>query len=172
MHVGLFSSADSSLHCHTVQGQRTKKTDALSRIHDTEPHSFSEEHILSPACIVGSVQWELAQEISKTPQNQIPASCPPNKHFVPLHLCDRFIIWGHTSVATGHPGNHRTYQLLKEKYWWTNMLSDICCVVSSCSTCAQAKVPRTLPTGKLLPLPTPQHPWSQLSVGRVSSRQG
>lgn len=43
------------------------------------------------------------------------------------------------------------------------MFSDMTIFVTSCSTCAQSKVPQYLPAGKLLPLPTLQHPWSHLA---------
>lgn len=44
----------------------------------------------------------------------------------------------------GHPSTHRMQQLFHWKYWWPNMLQDINKFVTSCSVCAQAKVPRTL----------------------------
>lgn len=44
------------------------------------------------------------------------------------------------------------------------MLTDVYCYIDSCTDCAQAKVQHTLPVGKLMLLPTPQHPWSHLSL--------
>lgn len=35
--------------------------------------------------------------------------------------------------------------------------------VFSCARCAQSKTPRHLPAGKLLPLPTPNHPWPHIA---------
>lgn len=40
-------------------------------------------------------------------------------------------------------------------------------VIASCS-CVQSKVPRTLPTGKLKPLPIPERPWSHVSIDLVT----
>lgn len=47
-------------------------------------------------------------------------------------------------------------------------VQDIHKFICSCSVCAQAKVPHTLLTGKLLPLPIPQTPWSQLAINLVT----
>lgn len=68
------------------------------------------------------------------------------------------------SYCGGHPRTRHTHELLKEKYWSKEMLSDINKYVSSCSSCAQAKVPHHFPAGKLHPLPNPQCPWSHLAL--------
>lgn len=64
----------------------------------------------------------------------------------------------------GHLDTWRTYDLLRVKYWWPNMLMDINKYISSCTSCTHAKVPRMLPTSKLLPLPMAECPWSYLAV--------
>lgn len=48
------------------------------------------------------------------------------------------------------------------------MCYDIRKFISSCSSCAQAKVPWTLPIGKLLPFRTLQHPWSHIAIDFVT----
>lgn len=40
--------------------------------------------------------------------------------------------------------------------------------VSSCSICTQTKTPLTLPSGKLVPLLLPTHPWTHLSVNFIT----
>ncbi|KAJ8002314.1 hypothetical protein DPEC_G00178590 [Dallia pectoralis] len=54
---------------------------------------------------------------------------------------------GHTSVSSGHPGIGRTVRCLTNKYWWPGLAKDVRLYVSSCSVCAQCKVPRHLPAG-------------------------
>lgn len=44
------------------------------------------------------------------------------------------------------------------------MVTDMHQFISSCTVCAQSKVTWTLPIQKLMPLPTPQHPWSHLAL--------
>lgn len=49
------------------------------------------------------------------------------------------------------------------------MLTDINQFNSSCSDCAQAKVPWAPPVGKLMLLPMPQHPWSLLAIDFITN---
>lgn len=44
------------------------------------------------------------------------------------------------------------------------MLTDINQYISSCTVYAQAKVPNTLPANKLMPLSSPQWPWSYIPI--------
>ena len=48
------------------------------------------------------------------------------------------------------------------------MLKDIHRFIASCSTCSQCKVPKSLPAGKLLPLPIPTRPWSHIAIDFVT----
>lgn len=69
----------------------------------------------------------------------------------------------HTQCQRCHPGINKTYNLLKAKNWWPCTISDINRYLSSW-VCAWTKVPRTLPAGKFMPLPTPQHPWTHIAL--------
>lgn len=77
---------------------------------------------------------------------------------------NRLITWAHTSPAADHPGTLKTLELLKERYFWLSMAKDINEFVALCSTCAQAKVPRYHPAGKLQLLTNPQRPWSHIAM--------
>lgn len=48
------------------------------------------------------------------------------------------------------------------------MLTDIAWYISSCTASVQAKVPCTLPSCKLMLLPTSQHPWSHLATDFIT----
>ncbi|KAK3548579.1 hypothetical protein QTP70_014500 [Hemibagrus guttatus] len=48
------------------------------------------------------------------------------------------------------------------------MPSDVRRCVQGCRDCAMSKSPRHLPSGKLLPLPVPNHPWSHLGVDFIT----
>lgn len=54
----------------------------------------------------------------------------------------------HRHRTSRHPSN-----VLKHRYWWPGMQNKVNRYVDSCSLCTQAKVPRTLPMGQLMPLP-------------------
>lgn len=70
-------------------------------------------------------------------------------------------------MPSDQPPN-RTLELLSGRYWWPRMRADIQRYVMSCTACAKAKVSRTFPAGKLMPLPTPQRPWSHLSIDFIT----
>ncbi|KAK3508687.1 hypothetical protein QTP70_004201 [Hemibagrus guttatus] len=48
------------------------------------------------------------------------------------------------------------------------MAADVRRYVQGCKECAMAKTPRQLPSGKLLPLPVPNRPWSHLGVDFIT----
>uniref|UniRef100_A0A3B1JMI7 Integrase catalytic domain-containing protein n=1 Tax=Astyanax mexicanus TaxID=7994 RepID=A0A3B1JMI7_ASTMX len=48
------------------------------------------------------------------------------------------------------------------------MRTGIARIVASCSACAKCKTPKALPTGKLMPLPVPERPWSHLALDYVT----
>lgn len=144
-------------------GSKNTKAVALSHLHAIVNKAPTEENVLPSSCFVGAISWVFHQVLACTPRQQIPTNCPPNKLFVLSHLRTQLTSSGHTELATGHPVTQCTFQVLIEKYWWPNILSEIQHVVSSCPSCAQAKVTRTLPAGKLLPLPILQCSWSHLA---------
>jgi hypothetical protein len=63
----------------------------------------------------------------------------------------------------GHFGIHKTYAMLSTNYYWPKMVRDVAKLIRRCSTCLQAKS-TTHPYGLYMPLPTPQAPWSDISM--------
>ena len=119
--------------------------------------------------ILSPVRWVVDEEIEQHNATEVvPVVCPPNRLFVPAPFRDRLITWAHTSLTSGHPGETRTFQLLSGKYWWEGMSADVHRFVASCTVCSQCKTPRSLPAGKLMPLPVPARPWSHIAVDFVT----
>lgn len=149
-------------------GSKNTKADALSQLYSTEREEEKLTTTLPATCWVNAKEWEVDREITESSTVRTPESCPTGKVFVPSHLRGRLITWAHTCPATGHPGISRTLELLSRRYWWPRMRVDVQRYVTSCTACARAKVPCTFPTGKLLPLPTPQRSWSHLSIDFIT----
>lgn len=124
--------------------------------------------ILSPTCWINAISWDFDTELENTLPYHTSEECPTDKKYVPPRLRNKLISWVHTSPASGYPGTLKTCELLKERYWWPLMSRKVNEVVSSCSTCTQAKVPRHLPVGKLMPLQNPQRPWSHISLDSLT----
>ena len=70
----------------------------------------------------------------------------------------------HDAKLAGHYGQRKTSELVNRKFYWPGMASMIKDYCDSCWTCAQAKTPRHLPHGPLMPLPIPDRPWSCVAM--------
>lgn len=146
-------------------GSKNTKANTLSCIYTEEPKSV--ESVLSESCFLDAITWGFDQELACTLPFHTHTECPPECTYVPPRLGAKLITWAHTSPATGQPGTRRTFELLKDKYCWQNMMEEINKYFSSCSTCAQVKVPKTLPAGKLLLVLIPHRPWSHVALDLI-----
>ena len=70
----------------------------------------------------------------------------------------------HCAVGVAHPGKNKTKHLIKARYYWSAMDSDIERFVSNCAACRRSKVPRDKTPGLLHPLPIPDRPWQHISM--------
>ncbi|KAK3537590.1 hypothetical protein QTP70_016616 [Hemibagrus guttatus] len=146
-------------------GSKNGKADALSRQFEADDEPTQPDVILPATAILAPVQWNLIEEIQRAHTDELPpAGCPPTKLFVPLHFRQQVMQWVHEAPSSGHPGIRRSTQLVRNRFWWSSLGSDVEEYVRSCSTCAQARTSRLLPEGLLEPLPIPRRPWSHLSV--------
>ena len=59
----------------------------------------------------------------------------------------------HNHVADTLFGVHKTFQTLKQRYWWPSMFKDVEHWCKSCVDCATKKSPRDTKRAPLLPLP-------------------
>ncbi|KAK3545647.1 hypothetical protein QTP70_009097 [Hemibagrus guttatus] len=146
-------------------GSKNGKADALSRRFETASYPVLVEPILPATAILAPVRWNLVEEIQRShADDPPPAGCPPTRIFVPPPFRLQVMQWIHEAPSSGHPGIRRTTQLVRRRFWWLSLASDVEGYVRSCPTCAQARTSRQLPEGLLEPLPIPQRPWSHLSV--------
>lgn len=84
--------------------------------------------------------------------------------YVPEMLRKEILLARHASPVAGHNGVAKTFDLIQREFWWPSLRKDVLAVVSQCDVCQRTKVPRHLPHGYLQPLPTPNRPWSSLSM--------
>ena len=70
----------------------------------------------------------------------------------------------HDGQAAGHFGHAKTLSLLRRKYFWTNMSSEVKLYIKSCVICQRCKSRRHMPYGELQPLPIPSSPWRDYSM--------
>ncbi|KAK3519118.1 hypothetical protein QTP70_017280, partial [Hemibagrus guttatus] len=144
-------------------GSKNGKADALSRQFESANDPGKPELILPATALLAPVHWDLMEEIRQAHADEPPpASCPPDRTFVPQLFWQQVMQWVHE--APSHPGIHRSTQLTRHRFWWPSLGSDVDEYVRACPMCVQSRTSRHLPEGLLEPLPTPRRPWSHLSV--------
>ena len=70
----------------------------------------------------------------------------------------------HDHILSGHFGQNKTIQLVKEEYTWPKLRTFIKDFCKSCTTCMRSKAPRHKPYGLLKQLPVPDKPWNSISM--------
>ncbi|KAK3508339.1 hypothetical protein QTP70_022084 [Hemibagrus guttatus] len=149
-------------------GSKNVKADVLSHVHSPEESTDDPEPIIPEQLFVSPIAW--SEETLPEPSastNTLPG-CLQGLQYIPRARRTPLIHSTHTSLGTGHPGVNETLSLLKQRFWWPNMTSDIRRYVQGCRECAMSKSPRHLPSGKLQPLPVQNRPWSHLGVDFIT----
>ena len=99
-------------------------------------------------------RWSVSNELA----------CYNDRWYIPPGLLRRELLRQHHDDAwAGHFSFKRTVDLLKRKFYWPKMSTDVQEYIDSCPTCRQMKARRHLPYGELqlLPIPTgPQKDWT------------
>lgn len=150
-------------------GSKNTKADALSRRDDCTPVTLTPEFILPTSARLAVTNTDLEEEVmaanhSSSPQSACPAECL----YVPENLRPRVMQWFHTSRMYCHPGQKRTFEVIRQRFWWPTLASDVKEYVSACPDCAQVKPTNSPPAGFLRPLPVPRRPWSHISLDFVT----
>ncbi|KAK3567258.1 hypothetical protein QTP86_015549 [Hemibagrus guttatus] len=137
-------------------GSKNGKVDALSRQFEAASEPGQPDLILLASAILAPVQWDLVEEIRRAHADEPPPTgCPPTKLFVPQQFRSQVMQWVHEAPSLGHPGIHRSTQLICHRFWWPSLGPDVEGYVRACSTWAQAWTSHQLPEGLLEPLLVP-----------------
>lgn len=75
----------------------------------------------------------------------------------------------HDHILAGHPGQNKTYDLVRRDYTWPEMRTFIRDYCKSCTTCMRAKPQRHKPYGTLQQLPIPPRPWNSISMDFIET---
>ena len=89
-----------------------------------------------------------------------------NKLCVPKCSHRRMLVKeAHQGGLAGHFGVAKTYDILREHFYWPKMFGDVQDVIARCGACHKAK--SQFREGLYSPLPVPSHPWDDLSMDFV-----
>ncbi|KAK3531902.1 hypothetical protein QTP70_034406, partial [Hemibagrus guttatus] len=171
--AGLSQQQGNPSHLHPTTTSATKNCPLGPFLHPpwlmlTEENTEEPETILPEKVIVSPITWSEETLPSNNASTNTPLGCPPGLQYITRARRTPLIHSAHTSLGTGHPGVNKTLSLLKDCFWWPNMASDVRRYVHGCRDCAISKSPRHRPSGKLLPLPVPNRPWSHLGVDFIT----
>jgi transposase InsO family protein len=89
----------------------------------------------------------------------IPAVPAVRRELVRLH---------HDDPRAGHFGSRKTTDLLKRRFHWENLDSDVQTYVSHCQICLGNRQPRHKPYGALSSLPLPTQPFEEISMDFIT----
>ena len=70
----------------------------------------------------------------------------------------------HDSPAVGHPGRHKTQELISRNYWWPSMAQFIDRYVEACDNCLRSKPKLHNAYKSLRPNETPERRWGTISM--------
>ena len=84
--------------------------------------------------------------------------------YVPSTLRSEIMELCHDHPLTGHPGFRKTLFLVTQKFWFPGLYKFVKEYVMSCTTCARVKPTNQHPQGILQPLPSPDGPWTHLTM--------
>jgi hypothetical protein len=84
----------------------------------------------------------------------------PNSNDLRLHVLQ----YHHDHILSGHFGQNKTLQVIRQKYFWPNLQTFVQDYCKSCTTCMCSKAQRHKPYGTLQQLPVPEKPWSSISM--------
>lgn len=74
----------------------------------------------------------------------------------------------HDQPASGHPGIHRTIELLRRNYYWPNMRKEVDQYIRNCYSCHGSKAPRDKYNGLLVPASIPTQRWTDITMDFIT----
>jgi hypothetical protein len=70
----------------------------------------------------------------------------------------------HDSIVAGHPGRHKTLELISRNYWWPSMAQFINRYIEACDNCMRSKPKIRESYKQLKPNETPERRWGTISM--------
>ena len=88
-------------------------------------------------------------------EHNIKRNCsePVSQLVVPKTLRFEILSNAHDHITGGHLGTHKTYQKIRQRYWWRGMFKDTEHWCKSCVDCSMRKTPKTNLRAPLIPIP-------------------
>jgi len=72
------------------------------------------------------------------------------------NLCTRVLQYNHDHILAGYFGQNKTLELVRRRYSWPSLCTNVQQFCKSCVTCMRSKSQRHKPYGSLKQLPIPE----------------
>jgi RNase H-like domain found in reverse transcriptase/Integrase zinc binding domain/Retroviral aspartyl protease/Chromo (CHRromatin Organisation MOdifier) domain len=143
-------------HCNTV-------TSIMADIHDAIPSDSEYLSLLKKsASALSKIDLSVIRSFVYYKSNRLYIPNDATRRTRILHEC-------HDTPTSGHLGKDKTLSLVKRRFYWPAMDSDIVQYVISCDSCQRNKPSHQSTMGLLQPLPIPHRPWSQVSLDLITA---
>lgn len=83
---------------------------------------------------------------------------------VPRQLRKEVLLSCHDDLTSGHLGVKRTWERVRQRYYWPRMFRAVRSHVRSCPDCQTKKTPPLMTAGKLQPIPPSPKPFQQVGM--------
>lgn len=83
---------------------------------------------------------------------------------VPRHMRTDICAAFHTDPQSAHAGVLKTYNRLRQRFYWRGMYAFVCKYIRACTACQRRKTPAQRPAGTLQPLPCPARPFDRVGI--------
>ena len=136
---------------------------ALKTLHNY--NILPEEPALAAATISAAPSYTLLQNILYYFPNSNEENLTP-RIVIPIRFRNELLELYHDSPVGGHLGTEKTYQRLKEKYFWVGLYKDTKTYCSSCDVCQKVKPLRTIhsPTSHTVYI---GYPWQRVALDHI-----
>ena len=74
----------------------------------------------------------------------------------------------HATPIAGHIGLFKTYQKIRQSFFWKGMKKEVQKFIAECTTCQANKHENSLPAGLLQPLPIPHQKWEDITMDFIT----
>jgi hypothetical protein len=163
------TSVDPALNSHNVR-PLLSRTQLLATVLDNTGTATTFDEDIEKACVQDSEYKELVKLVGVKDKFSVGEDGLlryEHTRYIPKPLRAWVMRDCHDAASAGHPGRMRTLHNVRRLYWWPGVRTSVVDYVTRCQVCQRDKTSRQKPAGLLMPLPTAEKPWSDITVDMV-----
>ena len=152
-------------------GRENGRADALSRRHDYAEGLQPQEHRVLNVNTDGSLsanaqEFNAVLRVLRDNDEEFPIE--HGKYKVPTNKVGRCIRDHHEDPTHGHPGIAKTVKLIRHKFTFPNMRTEVTNYIKKCDSCQRNKASRHAKYGNLQFTPPAERPWDEVTMDFIT----